>query len=123
MLHTCKSAILSASGSTTDARAIKQQSAAMAMNASGIRDTARAARQSHHRDSFLGAACLSWQGKERLVAGQFPLPLPRGTQPLLDRFILSNEPDRRTIWNITGMHTMLARFFVEISPRVLSKIS
>jgi hypothetical protein len=67
MLHTCKSAILSASGSTTDARAIKQQSAAMAMNASGIRDTARAARQSHHRDSFLGAACLSWQGKERLT--------------------------------------------------------
>lgn len=64
----------------------------------------------YHRDSFLGAACFSWQGKERLAVGQCPMPLPRGRQPLLDRFILSNISAILTAWNIKGMHAMLEPF-------------
>jgi hypothetical protein len=63
-----------------------------------------------HRDSFLGAACFSWQGKERLAVGQFPMPLPRGRQSLLDILSLSNVSDILTAWNIKGMHAMLERF-------------
>jgi hypothetical protein len=32
-------------------------------------------RGSHHRDSFKGAACFSWQRNGRLAKGQFPVRL------------------------------------------------